>query len=171
MNANPTRTAFVFAGGGSLGAVQVGMLHALAEQKVRPDFVVGASAGAINAAYFAADPTPEGVSALDRLWCGLTRRQIMPMRMLDLLRIATRRAYIVDPSALRRLLERHVADVQMRLDELLRAIPVIPGNIAHSDKQHAAIVEAILGGQTDVARTQMEEHVDGTAALLRGFLS
>jgi NTE family protein len=51
---NTTRAAFVFAGGGNLGAVQVGMLHALAEQNVRPDFVVGgASAGAINAAYFA----------------------------------------------------------------------------------------------------------------------
>ena len=64
-----------------------------------------------------------------------------------------------------------VADVQMRLDELLRAIPVIPGNIAHSDKQHAIIVDAILGGQVEVARAEMEEHVDGTAALLRGFLS
>jgi DNA-binding FadR family transcriptional regulator len=64
-----------------------------------------------------------------------------------------------------------VADVQMRLDELLRAIPVIPGNIAHSDRQHAAIVEAILGGQVDRARSEMEEHVDGTSALLRGFLS
>jgi DNA-binding FadR family transcriptional regulator len=64
-----------------------------------------------------------------------------------------------------------VADVQMRLDELLRAIPVIAGNIAHSDKQHASIVEAILGGQADRARVEMEEHVDGTAALLRGFLS
>ena len=64
-----------------------------------------------------------------------------------------------------------VADVQMRLDELLRAIPVIPGNIAHSDRQHATIVEAILGGQVERARTEMEEHVDGTAALLRGFLS
>jgi GntR family transcriptional regulator, transcriptional repressor for pyruvate dehydrogenase complex len=64
-----------------------------------------------------------------------------------------------------------VADVQMRLDELLRAIPVIAGNITHSDKQHAVIVEAILGGQADRARAEMEEHVDGTAALLRGFLS
>jgi DNA-binding FadR family transcriptional regulator len=64
-----------------------------------------------------------------------------------------------------------VADVQMRLDELLRAIPVIPANIAHSDRQHAAIVEAILGGQAERARVEMEEHVDGTAALLRGFLS
>ena len=64
-----------------------------------------------------------------------------------------------------------VADVQMRLDELLRAIPVIPANIAHSNRQHETIVEAILSGQVDRARTEMEEHVDGTAALLRGFLS
>lgn len=64
-----------------------------------------------------------------------------------------------------------VADVQMRLDELLRAIPVIAANIAHSNQQHLAIVDAILGGQADRARIEMEEHVDGTAALLRGFLN
>jgi GntR family transcriptional regulator, transcriptional repressor for pyruvate dehydrogenase complex len=64
-----------------------------------------------------------------------------------------------------------VADVQMRLTELLRAIPVIPANIHHSDRQHAAIVAAILAGQPDVARSEMEEHIDGTAALLRGLLS
>ncbi len=52
------RTAFVLAGGGSLGAVEVGMLHALTAHGVCPDFVVGASAGAINGAYFASDPTP-----------------------------------------------------------------------------------------------------------------
>lgn len=108
MTASAPQTAFVFAGGGSLGAVQVGMLHALTEQGLRPDFVVGASAGAINAAYFAADPTPAGVAGLDRLWRGLTRRQVMPMRMRDLFRIATRRDYVVDPAALRRLLERHL---------------------------------------------------------------
>ena len=64
-----------------------------------------------------------------------------------------------------------VGDVQMRLDEMLRAIPVLAANIAHSDAQHAAIVEAILSGQTERARLEMEEHVDGTAALLRGFLT
>jgi GntR family transcriptional regulator, transcriptional repressor for pyruvate dehydrogenase complex len=64
-----------------------------------------------------------------------------------------------------------VADVQMRLTELLRAIPVIPANILHSDRQHAAIVAAILAGQPDLARSEMEEHIDGTAALLRGLLS
>jgi DNA-binding FadR family transcriptional regulator len=63
-----------------------------------------------------------------------------------------------------------VADVQLRLDGLLRAIPVIMANIAHSDRQHAAIIDAILGGQVEQARIEMEDHVDGTAALLRGFL-
>lgn len=64
-----------------------------------------------------------------------------------------------------------VADVQMRLTELLRAIPVIPANINHSDRQHAAVVAGVLAGQPEAARTAMEEHVDGTAALLRGLLS
>jgi DNA-binding FadR family transcriptional regulator len=64
-----------------------------------------------------------------------------------------------------------VADVQMKLDELLRGIPVIAANISHSNAQHAAIVDAILAGRADQARVQMEEHCDGTAALLRGFLS
>jgi DNA-binding FadR family transcriptional regulator len=64
-----------------------------------------------------------------------------------------------------------VGDVQMRLDEMLRAIPVLAANIAHSDAQHAAIVDAILSGQADRARLEMLEHIDGTAALLRGFLT
>jgi DNA-binding FadR family transcriptional regulator len=64
-----------------------------------------------------------------------------------------------------------VADVQMRLTELLRAIPVLPTNIAHSDRQHAAIVAAILSGQAEAARAAMEEHIDGTAALLTGLLT
>lgn len=58
------KTALVFADGGSLGAVQVGMLNALISHGVQADFLVGASVGAINAAYFAGQPTggcPEGL--------------------------------------------------------------------------------------------------------------
>jgi predicted acylesterase/phospholipase RssA len=42
-------TAFVLSGGGSLGAVQVGMLQALADHHIAPDLLVGAPAGALNA--------------------------------------------------------------------------------------------------------------------------
>ena len=45
--------AFVLSGGGNLGAVQVGMLDALRERGIVPDLLVGASVGALNAAYIA----------------------------------------------------------------------------------------------------------------------
>jgi DNA-binding FadR family transcriptional regulator len=63
-----------------------------------------------------------------------------------------------------------IADVQLRLDRLLAAIPVLRRNLDHSDAQHAVIVDAILAGDPQVARCEMEEHCDATAALLRGLL-
>jgi DNA-binding FadR family transcriptional regulator len=64
-----------------------------------------------------------------------------------------------------------VVDVQLRVGELLAAIPVLRRNIDHSDSQHAAVVEAVLAGDPERARRAMEEHCDGTSALLRGFLT
>ncbi len=64
-----------------------------------------------------------------------------------------------------------VVDVQLRVGELLSAIPVLRRNIAHSDAQHTEIVEAILAGDPARARRVMEAHCDGTSALLRGFLA
>lgn len=64
-----------------------------------------------------------------------------------------------------------IADVQLTLDRLLGAIPVIDRNLDHSDAQHSRIVNAILAGDPQAARTAMEEHCDGTAELLRGLLA
>ncbi|MGI9614161.1 MAG: patatin-like phospholipase family protein, partial [Acidimicrobiales bacterium] len=61
-------TAFVLGGGGRWGAVEVGMLRALSEAGVAPDFVVGTSIGAINGAIYCADPTEAGIAVLDELW-------------------------------------------------------------------------------------------------------
>jgi DNA-binding FadR family transcriptional regulator len=63
-----------------------------------------------------------------------------------------------------------VADVQLSLDKLLAAIPVIPRNLDHSDAQHTRTVDAILAGDPVTARSVMEEHCDATAELLRGLL-
>lgn len=48
-----TVTAYVLSGGGSLGAVQVGMLQELAAGAVRPGPARGDVGGALNAAYVA----------------------------------------------------------------------------------------------------------------------
>jgi DNA-binding FadR family transcriptional regulator len=69
------------------------------------------------------------------------------------------------------LLTSAVADIRIRVNELLDAIPLIEVNIEHSTAQHRRIVKRILAGSPNGARTAMAEHLDGTAALLRGFLS
>ncbi len=68
------------------------------------------------------------------------------------------------------LLAAACADARMRLNDFLNAIPVLQRNIDHTAGQHAAIVEAILAGDAQAARTAVAEHLQGTEALLRGFL-
>jgi GntR family transcriptional regulator, transcriptional repressor for pyruvate dehydrogenase complex len=63
-----------------------------------------------------------------------------------------------------------VTSVQSVLHEMLLAIPVLDTNIAHSDRQHTQLVNAILAGKPDRARKVMQEHCDDTAALLRGLV-
>ncbi len=46
-----------------------------------------------------------------------------------------------------------VTSVQSTLHEMLLAIPVLEANIAHSDRQHAALVRAILGGRPGTGPT------------------
>jgi DNA-binding FadR family transcriptional regulator len=70
-----------------------------------------------------------------------------------------------------RLLAAAAADARMRLNDLLNAIPMLEVNIDHAMAQHAAIAAAVLNGEPDKAREAVAEHLAGTAALLRGFLS
>jgi GntR family L-lactate dehydrogenase operon transcriptional regulator len=63
-----------------------------------------------------------------------------------------------------------VVDARVRMVDLLDAIPMLEVNLVHSNDQHARIVAAILAGNPDCAREAMDEHVEGSAALLRGFL-
>jgi NTE family protein len=72
------RTAFVFSGGGNLGAIQVGQALALLERGIVPDAVVGCSVGALNAAAIAADPSVDQAVRLASLWRGLHREDIFP---------------------------------------------------------------------------------------------
>jgi DNA-binding FadR family transcriptional regulator len=68
------------------------------------------------------------------------------------------------------LLSAACADARMRLNDLLNAIPVLQRNIDHTAVQHTAMVEASLAGDPAWAQRAVAEHLDGTAALLRGFL-
>src|SRR4051812_34512837 len=59
----PSPIHYVLAGGGAHGCVQWGSLQALAETDLRPDALIGSSAGALTGAIVAEDP----VAAVHRL--------------------------------------------------------------------------------------------------------
>ncbi len=63
-----------------------------------------------------------------------------------------------------------IADNRSRVNELLDSFPLLPRNIEHSNAQHEAIVLAILAGDAERAAAAMTEHLNGSEALLRGFL-
>lgn len=63
------------------------------------------------------------------------------------------------------------ADVRVRVNDLLDQIPLLERNLNHSNRQHQRIGRAIAAGEPAAARAAMEEHLDGTTALLRGFLA
>ena len=104
MTAPAARTAFVLAGGGSLGAAQVGMLAELTAAGEQPGLVVGVSAGAINAAFFAADPSATTVERMGRLWRTFTTRRALGLSWRSLLGIVGLRDHIASPAGLRGLL-------------------------------------------------------------------
>jgi NTE family protein len=102
-------TAFVLSGGGSLGAVQVGMLLALADRHIRPDLLVGSSVGALNAAYVAGDPSPTGVARLAEIWSGLSRHDVFPTTLGRAARaLGGRTNALADPTPLRHLLTQNL---------------------------------------------------------------
>jgi NTE family protein len=104
----PAKTAFVFAGGGSFGAIQVGMMHSLAAHGISADMVVGSSVGALNGAYYAGDPTLDGVLQLETIWRGLTRQDIFPITWRTLLGFIRRRDFLIPHDGIQKLVDDHL---------------------------------------------------------------
>ena len=104
----PAPTAYVLGGGGTYGAVQVGMLRALAGTDLAPSLVVGTSVGAVNGAMVAADPA----TAADRLaemWPLVGRRDVFPRGVLgSALAARSGRSWLFDPGPLAALLSSHL---------------------------------------------------------------
>jgi NTE family protein len=102
------KVVFVLSGGGSLGAVQIGMLRALVESGIRPDLILGCSVGAINGAGFATDPTLRGVARLERIWRRLAigQPELMPNKLIPMaVQLARKGQSTHDPQRLQDLLE------------------------------------------------------------------
>jgi len=141
------RVAFVLSGGASLGAVQVGMLHALYERGIVPELIVGTSVGAVNGAYIASrPPTVETLTDLGNIWRELRRAQIFPLNPLSgLLGFIGSRDHLVPGSGLRSLLGKHV--LQERLEETPIEFHVVAVDVLTGEElllSHGPVLEAMM---------------------------
>ncbi len=163
------KTALVFSGGGSLGAIQVGMLRALVAAGVQPDFILGASVGALNACYFAGSPTAEGVDSLQRIWSALSRRDVFPIGLVSALGVLRHPGHLVDPGRLRRLITAHIP--YARLEDA--AIPVhvmatdfqgLPVSFSRGSAVEAILASAAIPGVFPPVQIDGRLFMDGAVA-------
>jgi NTE family protein len=144
--------AFVLAGGASLGAIQVGMLHALYERGIKPDVIVGTSAGALNAAFIASRPqTVATADALGQIWRELRRGQVFPLNPLTgLLGFLGTRDHLVPQAGLRRIIANHIER------DLLEQMPI---------PMHVVAVDVISGEELLLSRGPVVEAILASAAI------
>jgi NTE family protein len=110
------------------------MLRALTAAGIRPDLVVGSSAGALNAAGFAADPTPDGIERLARAWSATRRSDVFPLRPVALAQgVLGLRDHLVPPRYFERWLSAHIG-----IDALEDA--VVPVHVVTTDRETGAPV-------------------------------
>jgi len=74
------RVALVLQGGGALGAYQAGVYQALHEHGLTPDWVVGTSIGAINAALIAGNDRATRLDRLRTFWDEVAHKDLFDMR-------------------------------------------------------------------------------------------
>jgi NTE family protein len=74
--------AWALSGGGNRGPIEVGAMRALFEAGIIPQILVGTSAGALNSAFLASDPTAAGVERLAQIWLKTKKQDIFPEGLL-----------------------------------------------------------------------------------------
>jgi NTE family protein len=169
-------TAFVLSGGGSLGAVQVGMLQALALSGVHPDLLVGTSAGAVNAAWVAGHGmSADSLDQLARVWAGMRRSDIFPVDPRQVVRGLTGRSMgITSDTRLRRLVGTHAGFTDLthaRVPTYLMAADLLSGDdvlISAGDIVDGVLASAAIPGLLPPVEHLGRYLVDGSVALNAG---
>ena len=122
------RTAFVLLGGGARGAAQAGALTVLLDAGIRPDFIIGISAGSWNGSYIGLDPTPERAVRLEGLWIATTSNDIIgPNRWVSALNAVANRTSLYGSAGMRRTADRQLSTV--RFEELKVPLAIVAADL------------------------------------------
>ena len=175
MNSDAIRQALVLGGGGARGALQVGAMRALCESGFRPDFLVGTSAGAINATFMGLNGfTLESLEILAAAWRRAGQIDLLPSNYVwSTLRAVLRRAALEPARNIRDFFvangvspELRFADLQsprvyMVSSDLNTGQPVLHGQNAEDSVLDALLVSTALPPWSMPVRKQGRYLMDG----------
>jgi NTE family protein len=101
--------AFVLSGGGNRGPLEVGALQVLLEHGIVPQMLVGASAGAVNAAFLAMEPTIDTATAMGTLWQKVEKKHVFQGNRFTMLwRLMTGQDSLYRNQSFQRLIEENL---------------------------------------------------------------
>src|SRR5712672_4793196 len=121
------------------------MLHSLAEHGISADMVVGSSVGALNGAFYAGDPTLDGVKRLGTIWRGLTRHDVFPVTWRTMLGFLWRRDFLIPHDGVRKLIDDHIP--YRNLQDAKLPVHIVTTDIISGDSivlSEGSISEAIV---------------------------
>lgn len=170
-------TAFVLPGGGSLGAVQVGMLQALLERGIEPDLLVGTSCGALNAAWVAGHGmSRNSLTELAAVWISLRRGDIFPVDVRQVLRgLLGLSPAVTTNRKLRQLIDTHssISDlVQAKVPTYLVAAELLSGRdvlISTGDLTTGVLASSAIPGVLPPVEHAGTQLIDGALARHTGI--
>jgi NTE family protein len=161
-------TALVLAGGGTRGALQIGMLQVLAEHGFVPDRIYGVSVGAINGVAFAGDPTREGVQRMTDIWLGLSRDSVYPQgRLHGPWQYVRQRDSVYPNAGLRKIIDEGIQFE--RLEDAPIPVEVVAASLTDGRERwftHGSVVEPVLASAAVPAifppvEIEEEQYIDG----------
>jgi len=144
------------------------MLRALLSAGVRPDFLVGTSAGAINAAWLAERGVDADLDRLEHIWLRLRREDMFPLSPRgSLSALMGRRNHLIESAGLARLLNREIGF--RHLENALIPVHVVAMNLltgreillSGGDCIQALLASTALPGIYPPVRTAAGYLVDG----------
>lgn len=144
--------AFVLSGAGNRGPLEVGALRALFEEGLTPDFMVGTSAGALNASYIAAHgATVEATEALADIWREVDARDVYPEHLFQIAwRVTSKEPSLFSNKGMRKLITEAMPPGVETFDDLQIPLYVTATDLISSrlflfgDDKSAPLVDAVL---------------------------
>jgi len=158
----------VLSGGGSMGALQAGILFALVRKGFRPGRIIGTSVGALNGAFLAFHPSAVGAEELVEIWRGLEKEHYLRINPVSIAyRLASRQTYLFRNDFLHELIAAHtVVD-----DFSATAVPFyVTATNLYTGRKHvfsegpvsdAVLASTAIPGMFEPMRIDGQAYIDG----------